>query len=336
MKIYRDSDPEVSPALIQSKKIAIIGYGNQGHAHALNLRDSGVGELVIALRAGSKSREVVTAAGFKIMGLEEAAAWADITMLLTPDEGLGDLYEDVLKDNLKSGAAIGFAHGLAIRFGMVKPRDDLDVIMVAPKGPGRTLRALYLDNLGMPTLIAVEQDVSGIAKSLAISYAAALGAGRAGIIESSFAEECETDLFTEQAVLCGGMPALVRAAFEILVERGYTPEVAYIECLHELKQVVDLMWEGGLEHMDMAISNTAEFGGYRAGEKLGTPALRKKMEEILDDVQSGKFVKEFLADTKAGHPYLEKNRERDRSHEIERAGKTIRALMPWLGDQAKK
>lgn len=327
-RILKEKDCDLQ--LLARQTIAIIGYGNQGRAHALNLRDSGAKQVIAGLRQDSPSRGRAEEDGLDCRDPGAAAAEADITMLLTPDETHGEVYEQYLQESLREGAALGFAHGFSVRFGQITPRRDIDVIMMAPKGPGHTLRALYEDGLGMITLVGVEQDISGKARDLALSYAAGLGAGRAGILESSFAEECESDLFSEQAVLCGGMPALIKASFELLVEKGYAPEVAYIECLHEVKQIADLLWEGGLAHMDESISNTAEFGGFKAAERIAGPELRAAMEDILANVRSGAFADDFMADVKKGRSYLLKKRDRDRNHPIEEAGRTIRALMPWL------
>ena len=327
MKIYDDSSIDRRP--LEGRCVAIIGYGNQAHAHALNLKDSGV-QVLVGLRDGSANAARARAAGLDVVTLEDAGRMADLVMLLIPDEKQKQVYDDHLRTTMKQGAALGFAHGLAIRFGLVTPRPDIRPIMIAPKGPGHTLRRLYQEGLGMPCLVASENDADGSALKLALAYAAAIGGGRAGVLVSSFGEECETDLFSEQAVLCGGMPALVKMAFEALVARGYAPEVAYIECLHEVKQIADLMWANGLDDMHKAISNTAEYGGYLAEERLATPAMKAELEAILDDVQNGAFVKRMLADVDAGAPDLLARRARDASHPIEAAGRRVRALMPWL------
>lgn len=327
MKILKDAD--ISLDAILQKTVAIVGYGNQAKAQALNLKDSGV-RVVIALRSGSASNKLALADGVEVLEISEAAKIADLTMILAPDEVHGVVYDQYLHDNLKENSSIGFSHGFSIRFNLLKPRADLDVIMIAPKGPGKTLRELYEKGLGMPCLYGVDQDKSGTAADMAIAYAGAIGGGRAGILKSSFAEECETDLFSEQAILCGGLPALIKAGFETLVEEGYSPEVAYIECLHEVKQIADLLWEGGLEHMDKAISNTAEFGGYVAGERIVSPAVRAEMKDILADVKSGKFAKNFLQDVENDSSFIKQERVKDAGHQIEDAGRNVRAVLPWL------
>jgi ketol-acid reductoisomerase len=331
MQVFRDGEADVNPSLVCARSVAIIGYGNQGHAHALNLRDSGVGNITIGARPDSPKIGRAEADGFPVLDPGAAAATADLVMILTPDETHGKLYEEELASNLKPGAAIGFAHGLAVHFSIIVPRPDLDVIMVAPKGPGATLRDLYQKRMGMLALFGIAQDASGSARALALSYGAALGCGRAGLIESSFGEECETDLFSEQVVLCGGLPGLIKAAFEILVEAGYSPQVAYIECLHEVKQIADLLWEGGLKHMDESISNTAEFGGYRAADRIVNDQVRDQMKIILEDVRSGRFVDSLLADREAGGKELRRRRQADAAHPLEAPGREVRALMEWLG-----
>ena len=330
MQVFKDGEKDVEPSLIGSRSIAIIGYGNQGRAHALNLRDSGVGNITIGVRPGSAKIGRAEADGFAVLGSAAAAAAADLVMILTPDETQGKLYNEELESNLKKGAVIGFAHGLAVHFSIIVPRPDLDVIMVAPKGPGAALRDLYQKGMGMPALFAIAQDVSGSARALALSYGSALGCGRAGLIESSFGEECETDLFSEQVVLCGGLPGLIKAAFEILVESGYSPQVAYIECLHEVKQIADLLWQGGLKHMDESISNTAEFGGYLAAERIVDERVREKMRAILEDVKSGRFVEALISDTDAGAKELRRRRQTDATHPLEAPGRDDRARMEWL------
>lgn len=324
------SEKDCDLSLIRGKTVAIIGYGNQGRAHALNLRDSKVREVIVGSRGETPSAAKAQDDGFKVLPFSEAAAAGEVVMVLLPDEFHGQVYADAIAPNLKDGAAVGFAHGYSVHFGLVRPKKTLDVFLAAPKGPGAALRSLYKDGLGMPCVAGVANDASGKARALALSYAAALGCGRAGIIESSFAEECETDLFSEQAILCGGMPALVKAGFEILVARGYSPEVAYIECLHEVKQIADLMWEGGLDHKNRAISNTAEFGGYLAGQRLVNSAVRREMEKILEDVRSGKFAQTVAKDQQQGFARLKRHREADARHPIETAGETVRRLMPWL------
>ncbi|MCK5575809.1 MAG: ketol-acid reductoisomerase [Sphingomonadales bacterium] len=327
MKVYKDAD--IDQGLIKQGRVAIIGYGNQAHAHAQNLADSGV-DVVVGLREGSARADAARAAGLIVQSIEDAARTADVVMMLIPDEVQGHVYRDHLHVNMKKGACLGFAHGLAIRFNLVEPRDDIRPIMIAPKGPGHTLRTLYKDGLGMPCLVASANDEDGSAFQTALSYAAAIGGGRAGVLPSSFAEECETDLFSEQVVLCGGLPGLVKNAFEVLVARGYTPEVAYIECLHEVKQIADLMWEGGLDYMHNSISNTAEYGGYLADERIVSPAVRAEMEAVLDDVQNGRFVKALLDDIEGGGHDLKARRAHDKEHPIEEAGRNVRGMMGWL------
>ncbi len=328
MQVYYDKD--CNENLIKNMKVVIIGYGSQGHAHALNLKDSGVGEIKIALREGSKTREKVKAAGFDCLTPTEGAKWADLVIVLAPDEHQADIYNDELKDNLKQGSVLAFAHGLNIHFKLIKPRSDLDVIMIAPKGPGHTVRAEYLKGGGVPTLIAVDQNASSNAKQIALSYAWANGGGKGGIIETNFKEECETDLFGEQAVLCGGLAELIKAGFETLVEAGYAPEMAYFECLHETKLIVDLMYEGGIANMNYSISNTAEYGGYVSGPRVITPDTKKAMKEILSDIQSGKFVEEFMGGNKRGLDDLLKLRAKNSTHPIESVGRNLRAMMPWI------
>src|SRR5271154_2974292 len=292
MRVYYDRDADVN--LIKGKKVAIVGYGSQGHAHALNLKDSGVKELVVALRPGSTAIAKAEGSGLKVMDPSAAAKWADVVMVLTPDEGQGDLYREHLAPNLRPGAALAFAHGLNVHFNLIEPRADIDVFMIAPKGPGHTVRSEYLRGGGVPSLVAVAQDATGNALELALSYAAGLGSGRSGVIETTFREECETDLFGEQSVLCGGLTALITAGFETLVEAGYAPEMAYFECLHEVKLIVDLIYEGGLANMRYSISNTAEYGDYTRGPRIVTDETRREMKRILKDIQSGKFAEEWI------------------------------------------
>jgi ketol-acid reductoisomerase len=327
MNFLKDAD--ISTKAILSKIVAIVGYGNQARAQASNLRDSGV-KVIIGLRSGSDSVPKALADGFEVADIAAAAKQADLTMILAPDEVHGKIYNEYLHDNLKQNAAIGFSHGFSIRFALLRPRPDLDVIMIAPKGPGKTLRELYEKGLGMLCLYGVENDNSGTAEDLAIAYAGAIGSGRAGILKSSFAEECETDLFSEQAILCGGVPALIKAGFETLVEEGYSPEVAYIECLHEVKQIADLLWEGGLGHMDKAISNTAEFGGYKAGKRIVSQRVKMEMKAILADVKSGYFAKSFMDDVENGSEFIRSERAKDAAHSIEDAGQKVRSTMAWL------
>lgn len=329
LKVYYDKDCNLD--LIKSKKVAIIGYGSQGHAHAQNLKDSGVPNVMVGLRDGSSSAKKAQNAGFTVLSPAQAAAEADVVMILVPDEHQADLYRDELEANLKKGAALVFAHGLNIHFGLIKPRADLDVFMVAPKGPGHTVRGEYQKGGGVPCLIAVAQDATGNAKELALSYASAVGGGRSGIIETTFKDECETDLFGEQAVLCGGASELVKCGYEVLVEAGYPPEMAYFECLHELKLIVDLMYEGGLANMRYSISNTAEFGDYVSGPRVITPETKAEMKRILADIQSGKFVQDFMGGNKEGLSRLVEIREREAKHPIEETGAKLRAMMPWIG-----
>ena len=329
MKVYYDHDADIG--LIKGKKIAILGYGSQGHAHAQNLRDSGVAEVAIALRPGSASAKKAEGAGFKVFPNAEAAAWADVLMILAPDEHQAAIYDADLKGNLKPGAALAFAHGLNVHFGLIEPPADIDVIMIAPKGPGHTVRSEYQRGGGVPCLIAVYQDATGNAHDIALSYASGVGGGRSGIIETNFREECETDLFGEQAVLCGGTTALVQAGFETLVEAGYSPEMAYFECLHELKLIVDLMYEGGIATMRYSISNTAEYGDIKTGPRIITEETKKEMKRVLADIQSGRFVKDFILDNRAGQPELKASRKQAAAHQIEKTGSQLRAMMPWIG-----
>ncbi len=328
MRVYYDRDADVN--LIKNKKVVIVGYGSQGHAHAANLKDSGVKDITVALRENSASRSKAEAAGFKVMTAAEAAAWGDVIMVLVPDELQADLYKDDLAANMKQGASLVFAHGLNIHFKLIEPRADLDVFMIAPKGPGHTVRSEYLKGGGVPTLIAVHQDSSGNAQEIGLSYASANGGGRAGIIETTFKEECETDLFGEQAVLCGGASALVQCGFEVLTEAGYAPEMAYFECLHELKLIVDLMYEGGIANMRYSISNTAEYGDYMTGSRIITPETKAEMKRILADIQEGRFVNDFMLDNKVGQVKLKAARAKGAAHPIEEVGENLRAMMPWL------
>ena len=328
MRVYYDRDADVN--LIKGKKIAVVGYGSQGHAHVLNLRDSGAKEVAVALKEGSPTRKKAEGENLKVMTPAEAAKWADIIMILTPDELQADLYTKDIAPNLKQGGALAFAHGLNIHFKLIEPRADLDVFMIAPKGPGHTVRSEYLRGAGVPCLVAIAQNASGNAMELALSYASAIGGGRAGIIETNFKEECETDLFGEQAVLCGGATALVQAGFETLVEAGYAPEMAYFECLHELKLIVDLMYEGGMANMRYSISNTAEYGDYVSGPRVITPETKKEMKKILEDIQSGRFVRDWMLECKAGQPSFKAIRRNLAAHPIEEVGTRLRAMMPWL------
>ena len=330
MRAYYDRDADVN--LIKSKKVAVIGYGSQGHAHALNLRDSGVAEVAVALREGSASRTKAEAEKLTVMTSAEAAKWADVVMVLTPDELQAELFRDHLRGPMKEGAALAFAHGFNIHFRLIEPRPDMDVFMVAPKGPGHTVRSEYLRGAGVPSLVAVEQDATGNALEVALSYASALGSGRSGIIETTFREECETDLFGEQTVLCGGLTSLILAGYETLVEAGYAPEMAYFECLHEVKLIVDLIYEGGVANMRYSISNTAEFGDYSSGPRLIDDSVRARMREILDDIQSGRFAKQWMLENAAGQPSFKALRRRAAAHPIEEVGEKLRAMMPWIAE----
>ncbi|WP_416907734.1 MAG: ketol-acid reductoisomerase [Polymorphobacter sp.] len=332
MRVYYDADADVG--LIKSKKVAIIGYGSQGHAHAANLRDSGVEHVAVALRPGSATAAKAAAAGFKVMTNAEAAAWADVIMILAPDEHQAAIYAEDVAPNIKPGAALAFAHGLNVHFQLIEPRADLDVFMIAPKGPGHTVRSEYARGGGVPCLIAVHQDASGNAHDVALSYASAIGGGRSGVIETTFREECETDLFGEQAVLCGGLSHLIQAGFETLVEAGYAPEMAYFECLHEVKLIVDLMYEGGIANMRYSISNTAEYGDITTGPRIITPETKAEMKRVLADIQAGRFVKNFILDNRAGQPELKASRIAAKAHPIEEVGANLRAMMPWIGKNA--
>ena len=328
MRVYYDRDADIN--LIKSKKVAIVGYGSQGHAHTLNLRDSGVKDVAVALRKGSASAQKAEKEGIKVMEVAEAAKWADVIMMLTPDELQADIYRDHLAPNMKKGAALMFAHGLNVHFNLIEPREDLDVGMVAPKGPGHTVRGEYQKGGGVPCLIAVHQDKSGNAHDLFLSYASAVGGGRSGVIETTFKEECETDLFGEQAVLCGGLVELIRAGFETLVEAGYAPEMAYFECLHEVKLIVDLIYEGGIANMNYSISNTAEWGEYMSGPRVITPETKAEMQRILKEIQTGQFTSQWMQECKAGQARFKGIRRNNDSHQIEEVGARLRAMMPWI------
>ncbi len=328
MRVYYDRDADVN--LIKAKKVAVLGYGSQGHAHALNLKDSGVPDVRVALKPGSASIKKAEAAGLKVMSPAEAAKWADIVMILAPDELQAKIYAEDLAPNLRQGAAIAFGHGLNIHFRLIEPRPDLDVFMVAPKGPGHTVRSEYLKGGGVPCLVAVAQNSSGNALEIGLSYASAIGGGRSGIIETDFKEECETDLFGEQVVLCGGLTSLIQAAYETLVDAGYAPEMAYFECLHEVKLIVDLIYEGGIANMRYSISNTAEYGDYTRGSRIVTDETRKEMKRILDDIQSGRFARDWVAECQAGQPSFKAMRRRGADHPIEEVGAKLRGMMPWI------
>ncbi|MEM8590083.1 MAG: ketol-acid reductoisomerase [Pseudomonadota bacterium] len=328
MRVYYDRDADVN--LIKAKKVVIVGYGSQGHAHAANLRDSGVKDVRVALRPGSATTRKAEEAGFTVMSPAEAASWADVIMMCTPDELQGDIYRDHLHDNMKEGAALGFAHGLNIHFNLIEPRADLDVFMVAPKGPGHTVRSEYLKGGGVPCLLAVDRNPTGSAFDVGLSYASAIGGGRAGVIETTFKEECETDLFGEQVVLCGGLTALIQAGYETLVDAGYAPEMAYFECLHEVKLIVDLMYEGGIANMRYSISNTAEYGDYRTGPRIITDETRGEMKKVLSEIQNGQFTRDWMLENKVGQTSFKATRRRAAAHDIEKVGEKLRAMMPWI------
>ena len=329
MRVYYDRDADVG--LIKKKKVVIVGYGSQGHAHAANLKDSGVAEVAVALRSDSLSRAKASDAGFKVMDVAEASQWGDVIMMLTPDELQADIYADEIAENIRPGAAIAFAHGLNVHFNLIEPRTDIDVFMVAPKGPGHTVRSEYARGGGVPCLIAVHQDSSGNAHEIGLSYASAVGGGRSGIIETTFQEECETDLFGEQAVLCGGLCELIKAGFETLVEAGYAPEMAYFECLHEVKLIVDLIYEGGIANMNYSISNTAEYGEYVTGPRIITDETKAEMKRVLEDIQAGRFTRDWMVENKARQTSFKATRRRNAEHPIEQVGSELRAMMPWIG-----
>ena len=328
MKVYYDSDTDLD--LVKSKRICIVGYGSQGHAHALNLRDSGVKNVIIALRSDSKSVDKAKSDGFEVMEAGDAAKVSDICMVLVPDELQADLYNEHLEKNLKKGSSLLFAHGLAIHFQLIRPREDLDVFMIAPKGPGHTVRGQYVNGGGVPCLLAIHQDSSGKALDNGLSYASAIGGGRSGIIKTTFKEECETDLFGEQSVLCGGLTALINAGFETLVEAGYSPEMAYFECLHEVKLIVDLIYEGGISNMRYSISNTAEFGDLSRGPRIINKTVKKEMKKILEEIQNGKFVKDWIIECKSGQLNFNAERRIQTNRQIEEVGKKLRKMMPWI------
>jgi len=331
MNIYYDKDCDLS--IIQGKKVAIIGYGSQGHAHANNLKDSGV-DVCVGLRAGSATAAKVEAAGLTVKNTTDAVASADLVMILTPDEFQRELYENEIEPNIKEGAAMAFAHGFAIHYNQVVPRADLDVIMIAPKAPGHTVRSEFAKGGGIPDLIAIQQNASGMAKELALSYAAGIGGGRTAIIETTFKDETETDLFGEQSVLCGGTIELVKAGFETLVEAGYAPELAYFECLHELKLIVDLIHEGGIANMNYSISNNAEFGEYHTGKRIINEESRWAMKECLENIQNGNYAKQFISEGASNYPSMHAERRNNAAHEIEQVGTKLRAMMPWLSANA--
>jgi ketol-acid reductoisomerase len=327
IELFYDDDADLS--IIQGRKVAVIGYGSQGHAHSLSLRDSGV-EVAIGLREGSKSREKAEEQGLKVLSNAEAAAWADVIMLLAPDTSQAKIFTEDIEPNLKDGDALFFGHGLNIHFGLIKPPANVTIGMVAPKGPGHLVRRQYVDGKGVPCLIAVDQDPKGEGQALALSYASAIGGGRAGVIKTTFKEETETDLFGEQAVLCGGTEELVKTGFEVMVEAGYAPEMAYFEVLHELKLIVDLMYEGGIARMNYSVSDTAEFGGYLSGPRVIDADTKERMRAILTDIQDGTFVKRLVANVEGGNTELEGLRKANAEHPIEVTGKKLRDLMSWV------
>jgi len=332
MQIYYDKDADLQS--LNSKKIVVVGYGSQGHAHANNLKDSGM-DVSVALRKDSTSWQKAEEAGFKVLEVKDAVKEADLVMILMPDELQSSTYSSEINENIKKGAVLAFAHGFNIHFEMIVPREDLDVVMIAPKGPGHTVRSQYLEGAGVPCLIAIHKDVSGNAKKISLAYASAIGSGRAGIIETNFKDETETDLFGEQAVLCGGLTSLIQAGYEVLVEAGYPPEMAYFECLHEVKLIVDLIYEDGLQNMRYSISNTAEFGDYTSGPKVITEETKEEMRAILKRIQSGEFAEQFMSDCRQsndgkGGPEMKNYRELASSHPIEEVGKELRAMMPWI------
>jgi ketol-acid reductoisomerase len=328
MQVYYDKNANLD--IIKNLKVAIIGYGSQAHAHAQNLRDSGVVQIKIALKEGSNSIAKAKQANFEVVSNQEAAKWADLVMVLTPDEFQAEIYQNDLVSHLKQGASLVFAHGLNVHFGLIKPRSDLNVFMIAPKGPGHTVRGEYVKGGGVPCLVAVAQNPSGNALEIALSYASAVGGGRSGIIQTTFKEECETDLFGEQAVLCGGVTALIQAGFETLTEAGYAPEMAYFECLHEMKLIVDLLYEGGIANMRYSISNTAEYGDLTRGPRVITSEVKAEMKKILTEIQSGKFVEEFMLENKTGKKNFDTLRQKGKQHAIEAVGNKLRQMMPWI------
>ncbi len=332
MRVYYDRDADLN--LIKSKNVAIVGYGSQGRAHALNLRDSGVENVAIALKPDSATAKKVEADGLPVKSVAEAAGWADLIMMCAPDELQADIWTDHIAGNIRDGAAIAFAHGLNVHFKLIEPKKTIDVVMIAPKGPGHTVRGEYQKGGGVPCLIAVDQDSSGNAHDLALSYASAIGGGRSGVIETTFQEECETDLFGEQVVLCGGLVELIRGGFETLVEAGYAPEMAYFECLHEVKLIVDLIYEGGIANMNYSISNTAEFGEYASGPRIITDETRAEMRRVLKDIQTGAFTSEWIRECRAGQPKFKATRRMNDAHPIEEVGEKLRGMMPWIKSNA--
>jgi ketol-acid reductoisomerase len=332
MRVYYDRDADVN--LIKGRKVLVVGYGSQGHAHAMNLRDSGVKDVRIALKPGSASIKRAETAKFQVMAPAEGAKWADIVMVLTPDELQSDLYNADLGPNMRAHTALAFAHGLNVHFNLLTPRADLDVFMIAPKGPGHTVRSEYLRGGGVPCLVAVAQNTSGNALEIALSYSSAIGGGRAGTIETTFKEECETDLFGEQVVLCGGLVELIKAGYETLVDAGYAPEMAYFECLHEVKLIVDLIYEGGIANMNYSISNTAEYGEYISGPRIVTAETKAEMKRVLDDIQSGRFARSWMLENKVNQASFKAMRKKMAEHPIEEIGTKLRAMMPWIRERA--
>jgi len=328
MRVFYDRDADLN--LIKAKKVAVVGYGSQGRAHALNLKDSGVKNVVVALRPDSATAKKVEADGLKVMSVADAAKWADMLMMATPDELQADIYREHIAPNIKDGAALAFAHGLNVHFNLIEPKKTVDVVMIAPKGPGHTVRGEYQKGGGVPCLIAVHHDASGNAHEIALSYACGVGGGRSGVIETTFKEECETDLFGEQAVLCGGLVELIRAGFETLVEAGYAPEMAYFECLHEVKLIVDLIYEGGIANMNYSISNTAEWGEYKTGPRIITEETKAEMKRVLREIQTGQFTSEWMQECKAGQARFKGIRRVNDAHQIEEVGAKLRAMMPWI------
>jgi ketol-acid reductoisomerase len=332
MRVYYDRDADLN--LIKGKKVAIIGYGSQGHAHALNLRDSGVKDVAVALRKTSVGVAKAQGEKLTVMEVVDAAKWADVMMMLTPDELQGEIYRDQLAPNMRKGTALMFAHGLNVHFNLIEPRADLDVLMIAPKGPGHTVRSEYLRGAGVPCLLAIQRDQSGNAHDLGLSYGSAIGGGRAGIIETSFQEECETDLFGEQTVLCGGLVELMKAGYETLVEAGYAPEMAYFECVHEVKLIVDLIYEGGIANMNYSVSNTAEYGEYVSGPRVVTAETKAEMKRILGDIQSGRFAKDWMLENRVNQTSFKAMRAKMAAHPIEQIGEKLREMMPWIKQNA--
>jgi ketol-acid reductoisomerase len=332
MRVYYDRDADIN--LVKGKKVVVVGYGSQGHAHTLNLRDSGVKNVAVALRKGSASAKKAEGENLPVKEVAEAAKWADVIMMLTPDELQAEIYREHIQPNIREGAALMFAHGLNVHFNLIEPRSDIDVLMVAPKGPGHTVRSEYQRGGGVPCLLAIHQDASGNAHDLGLSYASAIGGGRAGIIETTFKEECETDLFGEQVVLCGGLVELIKGGFETLVEAGYAPEMAYFECLHEVKLIVDLIYEGGIANMNYSISNTAEYGEYVTGPRIITPETKAEMKRVLDDIQSGKFTRDWMLENRVNQTSFKATRARMASHSIEEVGERLRGMMPWIKQKA--